>query len=211
MALDPQRRRTAPLRGVQRAEGEPGTFKDRAVLRANPYQVLDGLLVAAHTVDAIESFIALKASFDPGLERVRTAIDEIRVAGWLDDLPITLVTGPEEYLFGEEKALLEVIEGNEPLPRWLPPYLHGLYATAPQLGWQSHEPGTGHADGDQPNPTLVNNAETLAQAAWIIADGADTFRSIGTKTSPAPCSAPSSATLPRPESPRCRWGHRSPT
>ncbi len=48
----------------------------------------------------------------------------------------TIVTGPEEYLFGEEKALLEVIEGNEPLPRWLPPYLHGLFARQ-QLGWDA--------------------------------------------------------------------------
>src|SRR6266571_1107503 len=46
--------------------------------------------------------------------------------------------GAEEYLFGEEKALLEVIEGNDPLPRWLPPYLHGLFVTDPQLGWDAH-------------------------------------------------------------------------
>ena len=166
------------------AEGEPGTFKDRALLRANPYQVLEGLLVAAHTVGAIEAFIALKASFAPEIDRVRTAIDEIDRAGWLGDLKVTVVTGPEEYLFGEEKALLEVIEGNEPLPRWLPPYLHGLFATAPQLGWQSHEPEAGHDRGEQSNPTLVNNAETLAQAAWIVAHGADAFRTVGTETSP---------------------------
>ena len=65
------------------AEGEPGTFKDRALLRANPYQVLEGLLVAAHTVGAIEAFIALKASFGLELDRVRVAIDEITQAGWL--------------------------------------------------------------------------------------------------------------------------------
>jgi NADH:ubiquinone oxidoreductase subunit F (NADH-binding) len=166
------------------AEGEPGTFKDRALLRANPYQVLEGLLVAAHTVGAAEAFIGLKASFATELQRVRTAIDEMDQAGWLGDLKITVVAGPEEYLFGEEKALLEVIEGNEPLPRWLPPYLHGLFATAPQLGWESHEPEAGHADGEQSNPTLVNNAETLAQAAWIIAHGADAFRALGTELSP---------------------------
>jgi NADH:ubiquinone oxidoreductase subunit F (NADH-binding) len=166
------------------AEGEPGTFKDRALLRANPYQVLEGLLVAAHTISAIEAFIGLKASFTTELQRVRTAIDEIDRAGWLGDLKITVVAGPEEYLFGEEKALLEVIEGNEPLPRWLPPYLHGLFATAPQLGWESHEPEAGHADGEQSNPTLVNNAETFAQAAWIVANGADAFRAVGTESSP---------------------------
>lgn len=166
------------------AEGEPGTFKDRALLRANPYQVLEGLLVAAHSVGAIEAFIALKGSFGPELDRVRVAIEEVRGAGWLGDLKLTVVAGPEEYLLGEEKALLEVIEGNEPLPRWLPPYLHGLYATAPQLGWQSHEPESGHSSGHESNPTLVNNAETLAQAAWILANGAAAFRSVGTETSP---------------------------
>src|SRR5690606_23794650 len=168
------------------AEGEPGTIKDRALLRANPYAVLECLLAAAHTVGAAEAHIARKASFEPELARVRTALAEIEQAGWLGDLAVTVTAGPEEYLFGEEKALLEVIEGNEPLPRWLPPYLHGLYATAPQLGWDSAEPDTavpGEGDG-LANPTLVNNAETLAQAAWILAHGADEFRSLGTAESP---------------------------
>ena len=166
------------------AEGEPGTFKDRAVLRANPYQVLEGLLVAAHVVGAVEAIIALKASFETEIARVRFALDELAGAGWLEAMPIRVVTGPEEYLFGEEKALLEVIEGNEPLPRQLPPYLHGLYATAPQIGWQAHEPEAGHERGHESNPTLVNNAETLAQAAWIVANGVDAFRALGTETSP---------------------------
>ena len=50
---------------------------------------------------------------------------------------VTIVAGPDEYLFGEEKAMLEVIEGKPPLPRWFPPYEHGLFATAPQLGWEA--------------------------------------------------------------------------
>ncbi|MFP3899422.1 MAG: NADH-ubiquinone oxidoreductase-F iron-sulfur binding region domain-containing protein [Acidimicrobiia bacterium] len=166
------------------AEGEPGTFKDRALLRVNPYQVVEGLLIAAHTVGAIEGLIALKASFEPEVAAVRAALAEIEEAGWLGDVTVKVVTGPEEYLFGEEKALLEVIEGNEPLPRWLPPYLHGLYATAPQLGWQSAEPEAGHAPGHEANPTLVNNAESLAQATWILAHGADEFRTLGTESSP---------------------------
>ncbi len=166
------------------AEGEPGTFKDRALLRHNPYLVLEGLLIAANTIGAIEAFIALKASFVQEIARVRAAIAEIEAAGWCGDLRITVVEGPDEYLFGEEKALLEVIEGNEPLPRWLPPFMHGLYATAPQLGWQSSEPETGHRSGHESNPTLVNNAETLAQAAWVLARDAAAFRSLGTSDSP---------------------------
>ena len=153
-------------------------------MRHNPYAVIEGLLVAAHSVGALEAYIALKASFEPELARVGAAVEEMAAAGWLEGLNVTVVTGPEEYLFGEEKALLEVIEGNEPLPRWLPPFLHGLFATAPQLGWESAESEPGHEAGHESNPTLVNNAETLAQAAWIVAHGAEAFRSLGTDESP---------------------------
>lgn len=165
------------------AEGEPGTFKDRALLRSNPYAVLEGLLIAATAVGATDAYIAMKASFEQELAAVRGALSEIEAAGWLDGITVHVVTGPEEYLFGEEKALLEVIEGKEPLPRWLPPYLHGLFATGPQLGWQA-TPGAVVEDVPEANPTLVNNAETLAQAAWIMANGVDAFRSVGTEESP---------------------------
>jgi NADH:ubiquinone oxidoreductase subunit F (NADH-binding) len=166
------------------AEGEPGTFKDRALLRANPYAVLEGLLVSAEAVGALETYVALKASFRPELAALQRALTEVEEAGWLRDRTVTVVTGPEEYLFGEEKALLEVIEGNDPLPRWLPPYMHGLFATAPQLGWESAEAELGTTGGEESNPTLVNNVETLAQAAWILNHGADAFRSLGTAASP---------------------------
>lgn len=99
-------------------------------------------------------------------------------------LVVTIVAGPEEYLFGEEKAMLEVIEGNEPLPRWLPPHLHGLFATAPQLGWQSHDRQPGQAAGRGSNPTMVNNIETLSNVPHILARGATWYRSMGTSESP---------------------------
>ena len=166
------------------AEGEPGTFKDRAILRANPYQVVEGLAIAAFVLDAREVFIALKASFEVERERVLTAVTEMQQAGLVGDLSIGIVAGPEEYLFGEEKALLEVIEGNDPLPRWLPPYVHGLFATAPQLGWQAHEPEAGHTPGHESNPTAVNNVETLANVAHVLANGAEWYRSFGTSASP---------------------------
>ena len=121
------------------AEGEPGTFKDRALLRANPYQLVEGMVIAAFAVGAAEAFICLKASFRREIDAVTRAVQEFQTAGICGDCKVTIVAGPDEYLFGEEKAMLEVIEGNEPLPRWLPPYLHGLFATAPQLGWQSHD------------------------------------------------------------------------
>ncbi|MFN7149117.1 MAG: NADH-ubiquinone oxidoreductase-F iron-sulfur binding region domain-containing protein [Microthrixaceae bacterium] len=167
------------------AEGEPGTFKDRALLRANPYQLVEGVAIAAFAIGAIESFICLKASFERELESVTRAVQELQAAGICGDCKVTIVAGPDEYLFGEEKAMLEVIEGNEPLPRWLPPYLHGLFATAPQLGWQSHGdlPRT-RTEGGGSNPTLVNNVETLSNVPHVLVRGADWFRSMGTEESP---------------------------
>ena len=166
------------------AEGEPGTFKDRTLLRANPYQVIEGLLIAASAVGAREAFVGLKSSFGPERERVEIAIAELAEVGMLEDVRLQVVLGPEEYLFGEEKAMLEVIEGNEPLPRWLPPYLHGLFVTAPQMGWAAHEPERGQSPSTTANPTLVNNTETLADVTHILARGPEWFRTMGTADSP---------------------------
>jgi len=90
------------------AEGEPGTFKDRMLMRRNPYQVIEGLAIAAGTVDAAGVYLAVKASFAPEIDALTRALGEMTDAGLVGDVPITLVTGPEEYLFGEEKAMLEV-------------------------------------------------------------------------------------------------------
>jgi NADH-quinone oxidoreductase subunit F len=167
------------------AEGEPGTFKDRALLRANPYQLVEGVTIAAFAIGAAEAFICLKASFRREIDAVTRAVQEFQAADLCGDCKVTIVAGPDEYLFGEEKAMLEVIEGNEPLPRWLPPYLHGLFATAPQLGWQSHDDETGSTPSDAgSNPTLVNNVETLSNIVHILVRGADWFRSMGTVESP---------------------------
>jgi NADH:ubiquinone oxidoreductase subunit F (NADH-binding) len=111
---------------------------------------------------------------------LRRAAVELGRSGLLPDLEVVIVEGPDEYLFGEEKALLEVIEGREPLPRLLPPWQHGLFATAPAGGWEG-EVITGRGDS---NPTVVNNVETMATAAHVLARGADWFRSMGTPQSP---------------------------
>ena len=116
------------------AEGEPGTFKDRMLMRRNPYQVVEGLAISAATVDAVGVYLAVKASFEPEIEALSRALREMSEAGLVGDVPITLVTGPEEYLFGEEKALLEVIEGEDLLPRLFPPYIYGLFTSMPQMG-----------------------------------------------------------------------------
>lgn len=174
------------------AEGEPGTFKDRSLLRANPYQVLEGLSVAATVVGAREAFVAVKASFVPEIAALERALREMADANLLCDAPVTLIAGPEEYLFGEEKALLEVIEGNDPMPRWLPPYIHGLYATTPQEGWSAGSGTVVDADDVDDaarvgsNPTLVTNVETLANVPLIVARGAEWYRTIGTRETPGP-------------------------
>jgi NADH-quinone oxidoreductase subunit F len=166
------------------AEGEPGTFKDRALLRHDPYRVLEGLAIASFAVGAEAAYVATKARYEREAERLAAAIAEVEAAGLFADLPITLVLGPDEYLFGEEKALLEVIEGHDPLPRLLPPYEHGLFATDIQTGWQSVDEPTRRGARGQPNPTLVNNVETLAHVPRILREGGDWFRSMGTAESP---------------------------
>ncbi len=166
------------------AEGEPATFKDRAILRRNPYQVVEGIAIAALTVDAREAFVGIKAKFATEIGRLAAAIAEMQAVGLAGDVAITIVEGPEEYLFGEEKAMLEVIEGRPPMPRILPPYEHGLFATAPQMGWEAATPEPGHADAHLSNPTLANNVETLANVPHILARGAEWFRTMGTDESP---------------------------
>src|SRR6185503_8865176 len=151
------------------AEGEPGTFKDRWLIRKNPYAVLEGMLIAAHVVGTHELYIAIKESFRKEIDRLQQAIEELTSAGLLDGYTLKIVAGPEEYLFGEEKALLNVLEGQGPLPRepQYPPYERGLRATP-----------------DSPNPALVNNVETFAHVPSIVRHGADSFRQIGTSDTP---------------------------
>ena len=170
------------------AEGEPGTFKDRPILRRNPYQVVEGLAVAAFAVEARAAYLAVKERFGPEVAALTRALEEMAAAGMAGDVPIHLVLGPDHYLFGEEKGLLQVIEGDAPLPRLLPPYIHGLFADAPQMGWSARpgeilDPETA-AEGPRSNPTLVNNVETLANVAHILARGPEWFRGTGTEESP---------------------------
>ena len=163
---------------VNAAEGEPGTFKDRALLRRNPYRILEGACIAARAVGASEIIVAIKASFTEEIERLRHAVDEIDAAGWTATTPVHLVEGPSEYLFGEETALLEVIDGRPPFPRVTPPYRRGV---RPDEGANRSTPGVRWADGPA---VLVDNVETLANVVGIVRHGADWYREIGTPQSP---------------------------
>jgi len=86
------------------AEGEPGTFKDRFLIRSNPYQLLEGMAIAARAIGVRTAYLCLKKSFEQEVAAVRRAMDEMTAAKALGSIPIELVLGPEDYLFGEEKA-----------------------------------------------------------------------------------------------------------
>ena len=149
------------------AEGEPATFKDRAILRRNPYQVIEGLAIAAHAVGATQAFVAIKEAFTQETDAVRRAIGEMTEADALGGVEVAVALGPDHYLFGEETAMLEVIEGRDPLPRGVAPYIHGLFATA-----------------SVENPTAANNVETLANVPHILREGPEWLRASGTDSSP---------------------------
>lgn len=149
------------------AEGEPATFKDRLLIRANPYRLVEGIAIAAYAAGAKGAYIVTKKTFAEESVALERALSEMSELGLAGSVPIELVLGPDHYLLGEEKGLLEVIEGNDPLPRHLPPYIEGLFAT-PQ----------------DPNPAAVNNVETLFNVPGIVEWGPEWFRSVGPDASP---------------------------
>ena len=168
---------------VNAAEGEPGTFKDRAIIRRNPYRVLEGALIAARAVGAPEVIIAIKSSFRPEIRRLRAAISEFAAAG-LDDVTMRIVEGPADYLFGEESALTEVIEDRYPFPRVTPPYRRGLDNPDLRSGNSSAWVSLAGEGGTREAPALIDNVETMANVPGIILEGAEWFRSVGTPDSP---------------------------
>ena len=119
---------------------------------------------------------------------------------------VTIVAGPDEYLFGEEKAMLEVIEGKPPLPRWFPPYEHGLFATAPQLGWEA-TPRSGLGRWPEPDPRQQRRdagqraPHPRPRSRMVPLDG-------NRRSRPARSSPPSSATSSPPTSARSSSARR---
>jgi NADH-quinone oxidoreductase subunit F len=148
---------------VNAAEGEPGTWKDHAILRADPYQVFEGALIAATTVGADRVVVATKAAFTEELSRIRSAVEELAASELTGGIAIEIVEGPSSYLFGEETGLLEVVAGRPPLPRVSVPWQQGL---------------------EKNEPTLINNVETLANVPAIVRNGPEWFREVGTQESP---------------------------
>jgi NADH:ubiquinone oxidoreductase subunit F (NADH-binding) len=177
---------------VNASEGEPGSFKDRTLLRHNPFRILEGALIAAYVMGADNAVIAVKRTFEAERERLRAAINEVTDAGWAEGVTLWVLDGPSEYLYGEETALLEVLNGRPPFPRVAPPYRRG----ADELGDRdADEVGANSAtsadvslaapdDATPAPPALVNNVETIASIPGILAAGASWYRQVGTDRSP---------------------------
>jgi NADH:ubiquinone oxidoreductase subunit F (NADH-binding) len=148
-------------------EGEPGCFKDRAVLDHDPHAVLEGMLLAAYSTGATRGFIYLRYEY-PDTERIlEEAILEAEHGGLIGDnilgtgfsFEVFVRRGAGAYICGEETSLLNSLEGKRPFPRNRPPYpvTHGF----------------------ENLPTVVNNVETLASIPPILRNGPRWYRSLG--------------------------------
>ena len=152
-------------------EGEPGTFKDRDILRYNPHQLVEGMIIAGFAIGATQGFNYIRGEFWEPYERFQGAIDEAREAGFLGenilgsgfDFDLHVHLGGGAYVCGEETALLESIEGKKGQPRYKPPFpAHfGLYG----------------------RPTIINNTETLASVPVIMEKGGQWFKDLGVENS----------------------------
>ena len=148
-------------------EGEPGTFKDRDILRYNPHSVIEGIAIAAYATGAAAGYNYVHGEIWEVYERMEQAVEEARAAGYLgthilgSDFSFQLYNhhGWGAYICGEETALLESLEGKRGQPRFKPPFpaSYGLYG----------------------KPTTVNNTETFAAVPYIINHGGDAFLSLG--------------------------------
>jgi len=153
-------------------EGEPGTFKDRVIMEGDPHRIIEGMLLAGYAIGADKGFIYIRGEYTLSIGRMEKAIEEARKYGLLGkniletnfSFEIEMRKGAGAYICGEETALIESLEGKRGEPRNKPPY-----------------PGTSGLWG---KPTVVNNVETLANIPSIINQGADWFRSLGTKETP---------------------------
>jgi len=148
-------------------EGEPGTFKDRDILRYNPHALIEGMIIAAFAMGATRGYNYIHGEIWSVYERCEEAIEEAHSAGFLGNnilgssFSFNLYNhhGYGAYICGEETALLESIEGKKGQPRYKPPFpaTYGLYG----------------------KPTTINNTETFASVPWIIQHGGQAFLEIG--------------------------------
>ncbi len=140
-------------------------------------------------MDANEIIIGCKRTETASVGRVERAIEEMRAAGWLGDVDARLFAGPSEYLYGEETALLETIDGRYPFPRIAPPYRRGVEEVVDHAeDITANSSSAAHiemAGADHiAAPTLASNVETFANVPCVVIEGPDWFREHGTEDSP---------------------------
>ncbi len=148
-------------------EGEPGTFKDRDILRHNPHQLIEGMAIAGYVLGARVGYNYIHGEIFEIYDIFERALKEAREAGYLGDnlfgtdfcFQLHAHHGYGAYICGEETALLESIEGKKGQPRFKPPFpaSFGLYG----------------------KPTTINNTETLASVPWIVQHGGQAFLELG--------------------------------
>ena len=148
-------------------EGEPGTCKDWDILRFNPHALIEGMAIAAYTMDVKVGYNYVHGEIFEAYERMEAACEEARAAGYLGDgilgsdfsFNLHNHLGYGAYVCGEETALLESIEGKKGQPRFKPPFpaSFGLYG----------------------KPTTINNTETFSSIPYIIREGGQKFLELG--------------------------------
>lgn len=148
-------------------EGEPGTFKDRDILRLNPHIVIEGMAIAAYAMGITVGYNYIHGEIFEVYQRFEEALDEARAAGFLGDkilgsdfsFNLHAFHGYGAYICGEETALLESLEGKKGQPRFKPPFpaSFGMYG----------------------KPTTINNTETFAAVPWIIRNGGPAYLEVG--------------------------------
>jgi len=148
-------------------EGEPGTFKDRDILRFNPHAVIEGMAIAAFAMGITVGYNYIHGEIFEDYERFEEALRQARAAGYLGDnilgsgfsFQLHASHGFGAYICGEETALLESLEGKKGQPRFKPPFpaSFGLYG----------------------KPTTINNTETFAAVPWIIRNGGQAYLEVG--------------------------------
>jgi NADH-quinone oxidoreductase subunit F len=149
-------------------EGEPSTFKDRALLEWAPFKVLEGMIISAYAINADQGYIYIREEYPKLQQRMRRAIDFATKAGFLGEnilgigfnLKIKVVSGGGAYVCGEGSALAESIEGKSGRPRIKPPYIKqkGVFGL----------------------PTCINNVETLSIIPTLFSEDADDYMASGT-------------------------------
>jgi NADH-quinone oxidoreductase subunit F len=148
-------------------EGEPGTCKDRDLLRYNPHSVIEGMVIAGYAMAATAGYNYIHGEIWEVYEQFEEALKEAYAAGYIgknilgSDFSYELhaVPGYGAYICGEETALLESLEGKKGQPRFKPPFpaSYGLYG----------------------KPTTINNTETFAAVPWIVRNGGEAFLALG--------------------------------